>query len=84
VTQPTTLPDAAAQKQAAVEVFAQYEPPLYEAYLEMMLEWMAAVKTAMFAGGVARLGLVPDPLTVFSQTPKWTALTAKYTARGRS
>jgi hypothetical protein len=80
VTQPTTLPDAAAQKQAAVEVFAQYEPPLYEAYLEMMLEWMAAVKTAMFAGGIARLGLVPDPLTVFSQTPKWTSLTAKYTA----
>jgi uncharacterized protein with gpF-like domain len=79
--QPTTLPDAAAQKQAAAEVFAQYEPPLYEAYLEMMLEWMAAVKTAMFAGGVATLGLVPDPLTVFSQTPKWTALTAKYTAQ---
>jgi hypothetical protein len=79
MTQPT-LPSATAQKQAAVEVFAQYEPPLYEAYLEMMLEWLAAVKTAMFAGGVARLGLVPDPLTVFSQTPKWAALSAKYTA----
>lgn len=78
--QPTTLPSATAQKQAAAEVFAQYEPPLYEAYLEMMLEWMAAVKTAMFAGGVATLGLVPDPMTVFSQTPKWAALTAKYTA----
>lgn len=81
MTQPTTLPSATAQKQAAAEVFAQYEPPLYEAYLEMMLEWMAAVKVAMFAGGVATLGLVPDPLTVFSQTPKWTALTAKYTAQ---
>jgi hypothetical protein len=80
MTQPVTLPSATAQKQAAAEVFAQYEPPLYEAYLDMMLEWMAAVRTAMFAGGVARLGLVPDPLTVFSQTPKWTALTAKYTA----
>lgn len=80
MTQPANLPDAAAQKQAAVEVFAQYEPPLYEAYLEMMLEWLAAVKTAMFAGGVANLGLVPDPLTVFSQTPKWAALTAEYTA----
>lgn len=78
MTQPTTLPSATAQKQAAVEVFAQYEPPLYEAYLEMMLEWMAAVKAAMFAGSLTRLGLVPDPLTVFSQTPKWTALTAKY------
>lgn len=80
MTQPATLPTAAAQKQAAAEVFAQYEPPLYEAYLEMMLEWLAAVKVAMFAGGVARLGLIPDPLTVFAQTPKWTALTAKYTA----
>ena len=79
MTQPT-LPDAAAQKQAALEVFAQYEPPLYEAYLEMMLEWLAAVKVAMFAGGVARLGLVPDPMTVFSQSPKWAGLTAKYTA----
>jgi len=81
MTQPTTLPSATAQKQAAVEVFAQYEPPLYEAYLEMMLEWLAAVKTAVFAGGVARLGLIPDPLTVFSQTPKWTALTTQYTAQ---
>jgi hypothetical protein len=80
MTQPT-LPTAAAQKQAAVEVYAQYEPPLYEAYLDMMLEWLAAVKTAMFAGGVARLGLVPDPLSVFSQTPKWAALTARYTAQ---
>jgi hypothetical protein len=79
VAQPTSLPSADAQKQAAVEVFAQYEPPLYEAYLEMMLEWLAAVKVAMFAGGVARLGLVPDPLAVFSQTPKWTALTTQYT-----
>lgn len=77
--QPTTLPTATAQKQAAAEVYATYEPPLYEAYLDMMLEWLAAVKVAMFAGGVARLGLVPDPLKVFSQTPKWTALTAKYT-----
>ncbi len=80
MTQPIALPDAAAQQQAAVEVFAQYEPPLYEAYLEMMLEWLAAVRVAMFTGGVATLGLVPDPLAVFSQTPKWTALTAKYTA----
>jgi hypothetical protein len=79
--QPTTLPTATAQKQAAVEVFAQYEPPLYEAYLEMMLEWLAAVKTAMFAGGVARLGLVPDPRKVFSQTPKWHSLTEQYTAK---
>ena len=79
MTQPT-LPNAQQQQAAAVEVFAQYEPPLYEAYLEMMLEWLAAVKVAMFAGGVARLGLVPDPLTVFSQTPKWTALTTQYTA----
>jgi hypothetical protein len=78
VTQPN-LPAAAAQKQAAVEVFAQYEPPLYEAYLDMMLEWLAAVKTTMFAGGVVSLGLIPDPLTVFSQTPKWDALTAQYT-----
>jgi hypothetical protein len=78
MTQPT-LPDAAAQQQAAVEVFAQYEPPLYEAYLDMMLEWLAAVRVAMFTGGVATLGLVPDPLSVFSQTPKWTALTAQYT-----
>jgi hypothetical protein len=77
MTQPT-LPSAAAQKQAAAEVFAQYEPPLYEAYLEMMLEWLAAVKGAMFAGGVATLGLVPDPMTVFSQTPKWAALTTRY------
>ena len=77
MTQPT-LPSAEAQKQAAVEVYAQYEPPLYEAYLEMMLEWLAAVKTAMFAGGVASLGLVPDPMKVFSQTPKWHTLTAKY------
>lgn len=81
MTQPTTLPSATAQKAAALEVFAQYEPPLYEAYLEMMLEWMAAVKAAMFAGGVARLGLVPDPLAVFSQTPKWAALTTQYTAQ---
>jgi hypothetical protein len=78
VAQPTSLPSASAQQQAAVEVFAQYEPPLYEAYLEMMLEWLAAVKTAMFAGGIATLGLVPDPFTVFSQTPKWTALTTQY------
>jgi hypothetical protein len=78
---PQKLPDATAQKQAAVEVFAQYEPPLYEAYLEMMLEWLAAVKTAMFAGGVARLHLVPDPLKVFSQTPKWHTLTEQYTAK---
>jgi uncharacterized protein with gpF-like domain len=81
VSQPTTLPSADAQKQAAVEVFAQYEPPLYEAYLEMMLEWLAAVKTAMFAGGVARLGLVPDPMKVFSQTPKWHTLTAQYSEK---
>lgn len=79
MTQP--LPDAAAQQQAAIEVFAQYEPPLYEAYLDMMLEWLAAVKVAMFAGGVTRLGLVPDPLTVFSQTPKWSALTDQYTEK---
>jgi F like protein len=78
--QPTTLPTADAQRQAAVAVFAQYEPPLYEAYLDMMLEWLAAVKVAMFAGGVARLGLVPDPMTVFSQGPKWAGLTAQYTA----
>lgn len=78
MTQPT-LPSAQAQQQAAVEVFAQYEPPLYEAYLEMMVEWLAAVKVAMFAGGVTSLGLVPDPYTVFSQTPKWDALTDKYT-----
>jgi len=78
VSQPTTLPSADAQKQAAAEVFAQYEPPLYEAYLEMMLEWLAAVKTAMFAGGIAHLGLVPDPMTVFSQTPKWHTLTSQY------
>lgn len=77
MTQPT-LPTATAQQQAAAEVFAQYEPVLYEAYLEMMLEWLAAVKTAMFAGGVASLGLVPDPMKVFSQTPKWDALTTRY------
>jgi hypothetical protein len=80
MTQPTTVPDVAAQKAAALEVFAQYEPPLYEAYLTMMLEWLAAVRAAMFTGSVATLGLVPDPLAVFSQTPKWTALAAKYTA----
>lgn len=79
MTQPT-LPGASAQKAAAAEVFAQYEPPLYEAYLEMMLEWLAAVRAAMFSGGVATLGLVPDPLSVFSQTPKWTTLTTQYTA----
>jgi hypothetical protein len=80
MTQPAaTLPTADAQKQAALEVFAQYEPPLYEAYLDMMLEWLAAVKAAMFAGGVAKLGLVPNPMTVFSQTPKWAALTDQYT-----
>jgi len=78
MTQPTTLPTAQAQKQAAVEVFAQYEPPLYEAYLDMMLEWLAAVRIAIFAGGVARLALVPDPMAVFSQTPKWHALTEQY------
>ena len=82
MTQPTvTLPDAAAQQQAAAEVFTQYEPVLYEAYLEMMLEWLAAVKAAMFAGGVARLGLVPDPMKVFSQTPKWHTLTEQYTEK---
>lgn len=80
MTQPN-LPDAAAQRQAAVEVFAQYEPPLYEAYLDMMLEWLAAVRVAIFAGGVARLGLIPDPMSVFSQGPKWAALTSKYTAQ---
>lgn len=80
MTQPS-LPDAEAQKQAAVEVFAQYEPQLYEAYLDMMVEWLAAVKTAMFAGGVAKLALVPDPFSVFSQTPKWTDLTEQYTAK---
>jgi len=74
------LPDAAAQKAAAVDAFAQYEPPLYEAYLDMMIEWLAAVKAAMFAGGVARLALMPDPMTVFSQGPKWAAVSAKYTA----
>lgn len=78
MTQPN-LPDADAQQQMAVDVFAQYEPPLYEAYLDMMLEWLAAVKTAMFAGGVVKLGLVPDPFTVFSQGPKWAALTDQYT-----
>lgn len=77
MTQPN-LPTAAAQQQAAVEVFAQYEPPLYEAYLEMMLEWLAAVRTAMFAGGVAKLGLIPDPLSVFAKTPMWNDLTDKY------
>ena len=81
MTQPTTVPSPAAQKAAAVEGFAQYEPPLYEAYLTMMLEWLAAVRVAMFTGGVATLGLVPAPLAVFSQTPKWTALAAKYTAQ---
>lgn len=80
MTQPN-LPDAVAQQQAALDVFAQYEPPLYEAYLDMMLEWLAAVKAAMFAGGIARLGLVPDPLKVFSQTPKWHALTEQYTEK---
>lgn len=79
MTQP--LPNAQAQQAAAVEVFAQYEPPLYEAYLDMMMEWLAAVKTAMFAGGVVSLGLVPDPFTVFSQTPKWAALTDTYTEK---
>jgi hypothetical protein len=74
-----TPPGPEAQKAAALEVFAQYEPPLYEAYMEMMVEWLAAVKAAMFAGGVVSLGLVPDPLKVFSQTPKWTILTAQYT-----
>lgn len=78
---PTTLPDAAAQQQAAVEVFTQHEPPLYEAYLEMMLEWLAAVRVAMFAGGIARLALIPDPMTVFSLVPKWAALTSKYTEK---
>lgn len=77
MTQPQ-LPDAQTQKQAAVEVFAQYEPQLYEAYLEMITEWLAAVKVAMFAGGVVALKLVPDPMTVFSQTPKWNALTSQY------
>ena len=77
VTQPA-LPGPEQQKQIAAEVFAQYEPPLYEAYLEMMLEWLAAVKAAMFAGGIAKLGLVPNPIKVFSQTPKWTALASKY------
>jgi hypothetical protein len=78
MTQPN-LPTPAQQQQAAVEVFAQYEPPLYEAYLEMMVEWLAAVKTAMFAGGIANLGLVPDPFTVFSQSPKWNELAESYT-----
>jgi hypothetical protein len=75
------LPDAAAQQQAAVDVFAQYEPALYEAYLDMIVEWLAAVKTAMFAGGVVQLALLPDPMTVFSQGPKWAAVTAQYTAK---
>lgn len=77
MTQPT-LPTAAAQQQAAVEVFAQYEPALYEAYLEMMTGWLAAVKATMFTGGLVHLGLVPDPMAVFAQTPMWDALTAKY------
>lgn len=76
---PPPLPDAAAQQQAAVEVFAQYEPVLYEAYLDMILEWLAGVQAAMFAGGIARLAMMPDPMTVFSQGPKWAAVTAKYT-----
>lgn len=78
---PPVLPDAAAQQQAAVDVFAQHEPPLYEAYLEMMLEWLAAVRVAMFAGGVAQLALMPDPMTIFALGPKWAALAAKYTAQ---
>lgn len=78
MTQPN-LPDAQAQQAQAVEVFAQYEPALYEAYLEMMLEWLAAVKTTMFAGGVTALTLMPDPMAVFSQTPKWQAITDQYT-----
>jgi len=80
VTQPQ-LPTPAQQQQIAAEVFAQYEPPLYEAYLEMMLEWLAAVKAAMFAGGIAKIGLVPDPLKVFSQTPKWTTLASRYSEK---
>jgi len=76
---PPPLPDPAAQQQAAVDVFAQYEPTLYEAYLDMIVEWLAAVKAAMFAGGVTQLALVPDPMTVFSMAPKWHAVSAKYT-----
>ena len=81
MTQPVALPTVAAQQQAAAEVFAQYEPVLYEAYLEMMLEWLAAVQAAIFTGGVKTLGLVPDPIKVFSQTPKWHTLTAEYSER---
>jgi hypothetical protein len=77
MTQPA-VPSAAAQQQAAVEVFAQYEPTLYAAYLEMMTGWLAAVKKAMFTGGVATLGLVPDPFAVFSQTPLWQDIVGEY------
>lgn len=72
------LPDAQAQKAAAVEVFAQYEQPLYEAYLQMITEWLASVRAAMFAGGVTKLALMPDPLTVFSKTPAWGKLVDAY------
>jgi len=78
---PEQLPDAAAQQQAAVDVFAQYEPALYEAYLDMITEWLAAVQAAMFAGGVAQLALVPDPMTVFSQGQKWADIVSRYSEK---
>lgn len=76
MTQP--LPNEGEQVAAMQSVFAQYEPELYAGYLDMITEYLAAVKLAMFAGGITKLALLPDPYTIFSQTPKWAALVTKY------
>lgn len=76
MTQP--LPSQGQQVDAMQSVFAQYEPELYQGYLDMITEYLAAVKGAMFAGGVTKLALLPDPYAIFSQTKKWTDLVNKY------
>lgn len=76
MTQP--LPDAAAQRAAALDVYAVYEPTLYQGYLDMIAQWLAAVRVAMFTGGVTQLALMPDPFTVFAKTPEWNKLVTSY------
>lgn len=78
MTQP--LPTAQEQIEAAQSVYATYEPQLYQAYLDMMTAYLAAIHASMFAGGVTRLALMPDPFTVFAKTPKWAELTRRYEA----
>lgn len=77
--QPTPDPYAA-QRAAAVEVYTQYEQALYAAYLEMMAGWLTQVEASVLNAGVTSLALMPDPFSIFSTTPLWSELSAKYTA----